>query len=160
MAERSRYSPIQIGLHWLVAILVLATWWNSDGMNRALDHRLEQGADGTWPLHVWLGLSVLGAVAIRAVVRLLEGAPEPVDHGSELLARAAWWSHALLYALLLLIPLGGILVWFLGVESLGEIHGLAGTAILWVAGAHAAAALYHHFVLKDRTLVRMLKPGA
>ena len=28
--------------------------------------------------------------------------------------------------------------------------------IVWVAGAHAAAALFHHFVLRDRVLVSML----
>jgi cytochrome b561 len=27
---------------------------------------------------------------------------------------------------------------------------------MWLAGAHALAALYHHFVLKDRVLASML----
>ncbi len=159
MAERDTYSPLQIALHWLVAVLVLAAWFTSDGMGRALDHRLEQGPDGTWPLHVWLGLAVLAVVVLRLFVRRRLGAPPPAQH-SDLLTRAARWGHGLLYALVVLIPLVGILVWFVGIEALGDIHGLAGNALLWLAGAHAAMALFHQYVLKDGTLVRMLKPGA
>ncbi|MGA8785710.1 MAG: cytochrome b, partial [Polaromonas sp.] len=31
-----------------------------------------------------------------------------------------------------------------------------GDAIVWLAGFHAAAALFHHFVLKDGVLASML----
>ena len=37
-----------------------------------------------------------------------------------------------------------------------RIHTWLGDAILWVAGLHALAALFHHFVLKDRVLESML----
>ena len=35
-------------------------------------------------------------------------------------------------------------------------HELAANAILIVAGLHAAAALFHHYILRDATLRRML----
>ncbi len=35
---------------------------------------------------------------------------------------------------------------------------LLGDAILWLAGMHAAAAIYHHLVLKDGVLASMLPP--
>jgi cytochrome b561 len=38
----------------------------------------------------------------------------------------------------------------------GEIHNLNGWAIIILAAGHAAAALYHHYVLRDRVLSRML----
>jgi hypothetical protein len=41
----------------------------------------------------------------------------------------------------------------------GELHELNGWAIIILAAGHAAAALYHHYVLRDRVLSRML-PGA
>jgi len=41
---------------------------------------------------------------------------------------------------------------------IASIHTWLGDAILWIAGVHAAAALYHHFVLRDRVLRSML-PG-
>jgi cytochrome b561 len=39
---------------------------------------------------------------------------------------------------------------------IATIHTWLGDAILWLAGFHALAALYHHFVLKDGVLVSML----
>ena len=39
---------------------------------------------------------------------------------------------------------------------IGEIHNLNGWAIIVLASGHAAAALYHHVVLDDRVLGRML----
>ena len=40
--------------------------------------------------------------------------------------------------------------------AIATIHTWLGDAILWVAGLHAAAALYHHFILKDGVLASML----
>jgi len=38
----------------------------------------------------------------------------------------------------------------------GEVHQFLGDAIMWLAGLHAAAAIYHHFILKDGVLAAML----
>ena len=45
--------------------------------------------------------------------------------------------------------LAGLLDW-------GDVHKLLGTVIIWLAGIHAFAALYHHFKLKDKVLISML----
>jgi cytochrome b561 len=45
-------------------------------------------------------------------------------------------------------------------RTLQELHGWVGWAIVIVALGHGAAALYHHFVLRDSVLVRMLPRGA
>jgi cytochrome b561 len=45
--------------------------------------------------------------------------------------------------------LAGLLDW-------GDVHKLLGTVIIWLAGIHAFAALYHHFKLKDKVFVSML----
>jgi cytochrome b561 len=39
---------------------------------------------------------------------------------------------------------------------MATLHTSLGDAILWLAGFHALAALFHHFVLKDSVLVSML----
>ena len=39
---------------------------------------------------------------------------------------------------------------------IGDRHALFANAVLIVAGVHAAAALFHHYILRDATLVRML----
>jgi cytochrome b561 len=45
-------------------------------------------------------------------------------------------------------------------EAVSELHETLGNAIIWLAGLHAAAALVHHFVLRDRVLGSMLPGGA
>ena len=38
----------------------------------------------------------------------------------------------------------------------GDVHQFLGDAIMWLAGLHAAAAIYHHVILKDGVLSTML----
>jgi len=38
----------------------------------------------------------------------------------------------------------------------GDVHGFLGDAIMALAGLHAAAALFHHLVLKDGVLATMM----
>jgi cytochrome b561 len=40
--------------------------------------------------------------------------------------------------------------------TIASIHTWLGDAILWLAGLHALAGLYHHIVLKDSVLASML----
>jgi cytochrome b561 len=43
-------------------------------------------------------------------------------------------------------------------ETLTDFHGTVATIILILAGLHAAAALVHHFIMRDGVLARMV-PG-
>ncbi|MBW8893142.1 MAG: cytochrome b/b6 domain-containing protein, partial [Burkholderiales bacterium] len=38
----------------------------------------------------------------------------------------------------------------------GDVHGLLGDALMWLAGLHALAALYHHALRRDGVLASML----
>jgi cytochrome b561 len=38
----------------------------------------------------------------------------------------------------------------------GDVHKFLGDAIMWIAGLHAAAAIYHRLALKDGVLATML----
>lgn len=125
-------------------------------------------------LHFTLGLAVLALVLPRLVLRP-RGRARP-DHGPRPLALAAGAGHALLYALLIALPLSGwhaasqmgVGVRFLGVHLpalaaplqgrpgiVAEFHESAGSLILILAGLHAVMALWHQFVLRDGTLRRM-----
>jgi cytochrome b561 len=42
-----------------------------------------------------------------------------------------------------------------GLADWGEVHQFLGDAIMWLAGLHAAAAIFHHVVLKDGVLAAM-----
>jgi cytochrome b561 len=41
-------------------------------------------------------------------------------------------------------------------KRVSELHTILGDAVVWVAGLHAAAALFHHFMLRDVVLTAML----
>ena len=41
-------------------------------------------------------------------------------------------------------------------EQVEEIHELGGTIGYWLIGAHAAASLFHHYILRDRLFSRMI----
>lgn len=173
----TRYSGVAQLLHWLTAILVLVAFIYGPGGAETRVYAPERDFDRH--LHETLGLAVLILSAVRLAWRALDRHPdpEPVARWMGVLAKAV---QGLLYLLLFVVPLtaitgawlqghpltwlgGSIGPWFGPSHDLGntfaEVHGWLGDVILWVAGLHALAALYHHFVLKDGVLRSML-PGA
>ena len=158
MATRpTRWSRAQIGLHWAVALLILAAWATGEGMGEAFRARLAtpDAFPGVTP-HTLIGGAVLLLVLIRLVLRATHGAPDPVPGTSPRMAQAATWGHRLLYVLMLGVPALGAAAWYGGLTTPAEVHEAVGNLILLVAGAHALVALAHHYVLRDDTLRRML----
>lgn len=171
----TRYgSPAQL-LHWLTAILVLIAFIVSTGGPESRVYGAANAAN--LQLHETLGLSVFVLVLVRLVWRFFDRSPpDPPMPGW--MALASRFSHWALYALLLLVPLtallgtqfGGhaVMTYFgsfgpvVGASQAGaqlaEMHGVLGDAIMWLAGLHAAAAIYHHLFRRDRVLKSML-PG-
>jgi cytochrome b561 len=41
-------------------------------------------------------------------------------------------------------------------QAVSYAHTILGNVIIWVAGLHATAALFHHFILGDNVLTSML----
>ena len=160
MSEKIGYSHLQIALHWIIAMLILAAWWTHEGMGRALDERIRSGATGIEgnTLHVWLGGAAFMLILIRIVVRLIQGAPGPVPGTSLTMERAAVWGHRLLYLLMLLTPAAGAAAWYGANEAPGEAHEILGNALMIVALGHALVAIWHQAVKKDGTLTRMVRP--
>ena len=158
MKTTTGYSGAQIALHWLIAGGVLFNYIVSSGMGRALHQRLE-GTEISVPiagLHVWAGMAVLLLVALRIGLRLMRGGPaaEPGAMG-----KAASAVHGLLYLLMLAVPVSGAVAWFGGVEAAADPHGMLASLLIALAGVHALAALFHHYVMKDGVLRRMLRPA-
>jgi cytochrome b561 len=130
--------------------------------------------------HVISGLLVFALVALRLPLRAWLGTPAlaPAARWQQRTARAM---HGALYALMLVVPFAGwaalsaeVAKKSLGhfslaggfdlplldahaawVGVLGEAHQTLGNAFIWLAGLHAAAALFHHLWLRDTTLLRM-----
>lgn len=155
MKTTTGYSGLQIGLHWLIAILIVTAWFTGEGAKEAMK-AVEQGGGAGFVPHVAIGLAILALVVLRVVVRLGRGAPAAPGTPGSAAVMLADWGHRLLYLLMIAVPLGGIATWFLGLD-VGEVHGLAGNLLLVIALGHALMALYHQYVLKDGLLRRMMK---
>jgi cytochrome b561 len=163
-----------IVLHWLTVLcLVMAaalilTRDQVDG--RALEQWLLEG-------HRHFGLLVLLLLLARVVVRLRAGKLPPAGEHSPIIRVAAALTHIALYGLLLALPLLGWAlsdaedkpVHFLGAtlpaivgadedlaDRLQMLHTDAAWLLLGLVTLHVAAALVHHFVLRDGTLRMML----
>jgi cytochrome b561 len=167
-----RHAPTTITLHWLTAVLVVLLWT----IGQTIDFAPKGGVRVDYrSLHMVLGATLGIVLIVRLVWRITRGGMLPALHQGLLLvvARATHW---LLYALMLLtVGLGVTNVWARGdsifnliqlpklvpgdralTQQIGDWHALAANAVLIVAGVHSAAALFHHFVLRDATLRRML----
>jgi len=171
-----RYGAMALTIHWLTVALVLIAW-----LLGIFGDALPRGAAraGGLLVHIWAGLAVLSLLVARVAWRIGDAPPPP-----EPTVLGAWGEHAArighfaLYALLAAVPLVGIAVQFgrgrplsiFGLfeiaspwvadrafaRSAREVHELLAHALVILAALHAAAALVHHWLLRDRTLKRML----
>ncbi|WP_417278147.1 cytochrome b [Celeribacter sp.] len=151
------YSGLQKLLHWAVVLTFAFNYVVSDGMGRALRTFLQTGANDslTAELHVIVGVATLVLMLLRLVVRLIQGAPALPPAPHPLMEKAAHGVHWLLYAAMIATPAAGGAAWFLGLHEAGDIHEVLVNLTLFLIIAHVAAALFHHFILKDQLLKRM-----
>ena len=153
------YSRTQIGLHWATLAALFVAFFTHDAMEHAFRAAMRGTGTGlstvAW-VHVIAGLSVLSIAVWRLMLRLTRTAPAP-GPGPVALRTAAAVVHWVLYALMLSLPLAGAIAWFGGVGAAGAVHGLLFNIGLGLVGLHVAAALFHHYVLRDGLLGRMVR---
>src|SRR5574343_1279236 len=102
----SRYTTPAIALHWLMAWLVIATYFIGLGMGE-LPIGPERIQMVGW--HKWLGVTVAYVWAIRVYWRATHQPPAP-PAGAAWQNLAAHTVHGLLYVLLIAIPFTGWLM--------------------------------------------------
>lgn len=176
MAAPMRLSIATIVLHWLTAATII-------GM---LAFGIVVGSTPRGPdkvaliqLHKSFGMIALPIVMVRLVWRLREGWPQPVAslaRWERAAARAAHW--VLLLAPIVMIASGmvrslayarSIDVFGMPVvpkllaekserinEAAGSVHDMAALVLVVVIALHVGAALRHHLLKRDATLLRML----
>ena len=160
-----RYNALWVSLHWLVAILIFTAFY--------LGIRSEDASPADklaiLKLHMPLGLSVLGLMIVRLIVRWRSAHPAPASSGNALLDKLGEWTHWALYVFAFLVPLTGVglsmafnlaPVVFGGQGELPAnlsplLHGLIDPILALLILLHVAAALWHQLVRKDNLLARM-----
>ena len=170
-----KYATPVIALHWLMALLIVGSYATMELREFYPKGSVPREALKSW--HYTIGLSILALVTLRILARIMSTAPPivpPLSHWQKLASRAV---HLALLALMIVLPLLGwsILsaegeppVWFglqlpalVGpdkelAETLEDVHETGANIGYALIAVHTAAALFHHYVVRDNTLVRML----
>lgn len=170
-----RYSPVAIGLHWLVGLMILISFGVGTYMT---DLSLSPTKLQLYSWHKWAGVTIFGLVLVRIFWRFTHPVPPLPSEMPRWQRATATSAHYLLYALMIAIPLTGWLMSsakgfqtvYFGVlpipdllekskdlgETLALVHSTLNFTMMAVVIAHVAGALKHHFVDKDGILRRML----
>lgn len=170
-----RWGAVAQLLHWLIALAVLALVVLGWVM---VAWRISPTKFELYSLHKSLGITVLALVVLRLAWRLTGGVPVWPPGTPAWERAAALATHVALYLLLIAMPVSGYLinsasnfplvVWGLFElpnltgedERLQALAELAHLSMFWIMAAlvllHVAAALRHHWLLKDDVLRRML----
>jgi cytochrome b561 len=171
-----RYDGVAILLHWLIAVLIVGNIglaWSLDNY----DHH-DPIHQTLLTIHKSIGVTVLALAVLRLAWRwthLVPPLPETLPRWQHTVARATHWS---LYALLFVMPVSGLIdaaaftepVYYFFLfklptviahhEPVGHaafaVHQLSALLLYALLLAHAGAALFHHYWLKDGILRRML----
>lgn len=168
----ARYDNFSILLHWATAALIILLWIIAqviDDFARGAPRMMVRS------VHIALGVALAVVIVARLAWRASPRRRAPLAEAG-LLGTAARIIHYGLYALVIVtIALGITNVWARGdtifglftvpklspgnaglKETVEDVHEWFGNALLIVAALHAAAGLFHRFVLKDEVLQRML----
>lgn len=163
-------------LHWIVALTIIGMYPLGLYIDTLSYYDPEYQTIPAW--HKSIGMMLLVLLVLRMLWRTLNRTPDPLPQPKPLLwiTKAVHW---LLYLLPLITLASGYMIstadgrpisvfnW-LDVPALpaimenqedlaGEVHYWVATLMVSLAGLHALAALKHHYIEKDNTLIRMIR---
>jgi cytochrome b561 len=172
--NNSHYTTIAIGLHWLMALLLIALLVVGIYM-----HELPLSP---WKLqiyswHKWAGVTAFLLVILRLAWRFTHRPPALPSSTSSVMRFTAKTGHVMLYLLMITIPLSGWLMSsakgfqtvYLGIlpipdllskdkplgDMLQTVHQSLNFLFIGAVLGHVGAALKHHWLDKDNVLSRM-----
>ena len=172
MDQVSRYHPLLVAMHWVLALLIIAAL----GLGALVMAKIPN----TDPLkpealrsHMSGGVLILILMLVRLFVRTRTRHPAPATAGNPFLDRIAWASHRMFYVAVLGMAGSGL---FLAVQaglfgivfgghgslppdlwvfSIRAVHYAFSRLLMALIALHVVAALYHALVLRDGLLRRM-----
>jgi len=171
----ARYDSFTIGLHWTIVLLIAAQWLGAELIDFVPGKPAHQLY---WSIHISLGILFAAAVIANLLWRTMRGRKLPHSNEEYWKTATVVMQTVLLWLPLLLALLGiGIVLargWTLfgminipmmpgGSRPLArQIHGIhewTAHVVVFLAVGHASAALFHHYVLGDGLIGRMLPGG-
>jgi cytochrome b561 len=172
MARVSRYHPVLVTMHWLLAVLitaalalgalVMARTPNSDPM------KIE-----ALRAHMGGGILIVSLMVLRFAIRTWSRRPPPANTGSTRLDTLAAASHSGFYVLVIAMGFSGVFmavqaglfdIVFAGAGELPPdlwvfpvrtVHYAISRLLMGLIALHVTGALYHTLVLRDGLLKRM-----
>ncbi|ASM50245.1 cytochrome b561 [Pseudoalteromonas espejiana DSM 9414] len=173
----SSYGLIAILLHWLMAITVLGLF--GLGLYMVELTYYDSWYKGSLDLHKSIGITLAAVFVFRVLWRLFSNQPKSLS-SNKVMNQLAHTAHIVMYLILAVIMVSGYLIStadgrpinvfsVLSVSALdftfdeqadiaGEIHYYGACILIGLSVLHALGALKHHFIDKDKTLIRMIKP--
>lgn len=169
------YDRLARVLHWLTAALLVGSFGLGLSMTRVIEGEMKLRVYG-W--HEWVGVTIFGLTLVRLLWRLTHPAPPlALPFVERIVANLVYVG---MYAVLLIQPIIGYItstafgfpVVYLGLfplpqivaedravaERFQQIHFTLAMVLVALFVAHLGGVLYHHLVLQDGVLRRML-PG-
>lgn len=166
----TQYSNRMVIIHWLTLALLIAAWLLGESVNEARH-------DGVATISGYMVHSLVGGVILLLTVTRLffrSGDGVPPALGDTPMDKVAKGIHHLLYAVLILLPVSGIVqvltsdvskallsgdaallpAKFDGVPA-HEVHEVLVTVLIVLVVVHVLGALKHQFVMKDNIMHRM-----
>lgn len=172
------YGIIAIAFHWLMAITIFSLF--GLGLYMVELTYYDAWYKGSLDLHKNIGMVLLVALMLRVFWRTMNISPKNADESaSNVEVKAAHYAHLALYVLMAVLMISGYListadgraidvfglmsvpalpVSFTNQEDIaGNIHEILAWILIILSAGHALAALKHHFINKNNTLLRMIK---
>ncbi|WP_459175956.1 cytochrome b [Ewingella americana] len=172
-----KFAPSQILFHWTIFILIVLTYAAME--LKGFVPKGSNARDWMKVAHYTMGFSVMILMIIRIILKITHKDPDIVPNPPRWQTIISKSVHGILYLMFISLPLLGVLSLYYGnigwsffsypmpvageenivmQHDLKEIHELIANTGYFIVGLHAAAALFHHYIMRDNTLTRMT-PG-
>lgn len=172
-----KFGPVAIALHWIIAIVLVLSVLTGLGYAYIDDTRTSRTS---LEIHQSVGLVIFLLALARLYWRITHTPPAPPTGYSPAQKIAAAVTHATLYLFIIAMPISG----YIGLAARGRdipvfgvvnlpivtplsfdlsnaattLHIYSQYVLYALVALHAAAGLWHHYILKDDVMRRML-PG-
>lgn len=173
-APAQTYGRIAIGLHWLIAALILV----AAGLGLAASAaETPEATERALALHKSVGMTIFILACVRLIWRLTHCPPPLPSDLPKLHQVLAKTTHAMLYVIIFAMPVAGYIAVaargretsFFGLfempywvplsrvlsQNATTLHVFGQYVLYGLVGAHVGAALFHHFIRKDEVIRRM-----